>query len=84
MKNIEVKLSVTKEVYSAMLEEFRQVRDEIAQDMASQDKRLNLAVENHEYTDASKWSNISNGLYRALRVIDRKIGQLEMTSNGNG
>ncbi len=80
MKNIEVKVSVTKEVYSSMLEEFHQIQEEIVQDMASHEKRLNLAVENHEYTDASKWGNISNGLYRALRVIDRKISQLEMAS----
>jgi DNA-binding transcriptional regulator GbsR (MarR family) len=80
MKNIKTEIDITKEVYSAMLEEFRQVQNEITQDMASHDKRLNLAVENHEYTDASKWGNISNGLYRALRVIDQKIGQLEMAS----
>lgn len=80
MKSIEVKVSVTKEVYSAMLEEFQQVKEEIVQDMASHDKRLEIASENREYSDVAKWGNISQGLYRALRVIERKIGQLEMAS----
>ena len=80
MKNVKTEIDITKEVYSAMLKEFNLVQEEILQDMALNDKRLALAIDNKEYTDASKWGNISHGLFRAFRVIERKISQLEMAS----